>query len=76
MTKLENLILYILNRQPMEPLKLGIVLYLVEREHYLRAGTSLAGTSFVKHRKGPLPRNFGKILAKMVARGDVGFERG
>jgi hypothetical protein len=57
----------------MEPLKLGIMLYLIELEHYLREGKSMTGVSFVKHKKGPLPKNFGKFLGRMVAEGDIAF---
>lgn len=71
-SKLENLILYILGKSgPREPIWLSTVLYLAENEHYLREGSSITGTSFIKERWGPAPKNFGKTLSKMIARGDI-----
>lgn len=74
--KLEELILYILNKAgPREPTWLSTVLYLSENEHYLREGKSMTGTTFIKERWGPAPKNFGKILGRMIARGDIAFTR-
>lgn len=72
-SKLENLILYILGKSgPREPIWLSTVLYLSELEHYLREGRSITGTQFIKERWGPAPRNFGKIISRMIAKGDIG----
>jgi hypothetical protein len=78
--KFDNLVLYVASKCP-DPTKLGAVrlrkiLYYADSLHYMKTRKPIAGATYIKWEKGPVPRQLQASLDRLEKRGALVVKQG
>ena len=69
--KLENLILIILQNNPMCKKRLNLLLWLIDKQSFLETGSKVTGATYLRKKNGPEIDCLDSILDKMLQAGKI-----